>query len=326
MIPGLIAGDYEYGACHVDLPKLCKASGAGFVEDRAIGIDLSSRRVRLEGQTPLQYDLLSIDVGSQSAAPEFEVKQGGMPVLPVKPLERFLHEMQRLWLRAKAGGLTRLAVVGGGAAGAELALGLHYRMNRAGGKPVAVAIVSETRHLLPERQPAASRALEALCRARGIGLLLGGTAGMTERGLTLAGAGQVDAEAVIWSTGAAAPGWLRTTGLATDSRGFLAVNGCLQSTSHPDVYASGDCASQAEASLPRSGVTAVRQGGILAANLARALAGQTPRASRLSPHALAILNCGGGYGLASWRGATVQGRWVWRWKNRLDQRFMRRFA
>jgi len=324
MIPGLIAGEYEYRACHIALAPLAAAAGACFIVDRAIALDPSRRQVILQGGRLLEYDLLSLDIGSDSPPIPGEPADA-IEIVPAKPMEPFLQTMQALWARARKGGLNRMAVVGGGAAGVELALALHYRMNRASGTRVAMALVSDAHRLVPERGAATGQAVQRLCRRRGVALVLGAPADVSFRGVTVGGQGTLDAQAVIWATGAAAAQWIRNTGLATDAQGFVAINGSLQSRSHPEVFAAGDCASNADTPWPKSGVLAVRQGPVLAANLLRALAGHPLDAFRFSPHALAILNCGGRYALASWRGAALEGRWVWRWKHGLDRRFMRRF-
>lgn len=324
MIPGLIAGDYDYRACHIDLARPAASAGARFVQDRARTIDPSNRTVVLEGGPPVSYDVLSVNVGSTSASAARHADDGTF-IVPIRPIEQFLQSMQHLWLRARQGELSRLAVVGGGAAGAELGLALHYRMNRAGGQPVSVVIVSEARRLLAGRSAAASDAIERLCRARGVALALGASVEVSSRGVTLAG-GHLDAQAVVWATSADAYPWIAGTGLATDARGFIAVDACLQSISHKEVFAAGDCATSSGAPLPGSGMPAVRQGPALASNLRRALSGAPLKPHRVSPHALAVLNCGGRYALASWRGVALHGRWIWRWKNRLDRRFMARFV
>ena len=41
---------------------------------------------------------------------------------------------------------------------------------------------------------------------------------------------------------------------------------------------------------------------------------------------LALLATGQRRAVASWGSWTATGRWVWRWKDRIDRRFMRRFA
>jgi selenide, water dikinase len=325
MVPGLIAGDHDYRSCHIDVAKPAARAGARFVRDRVSGIDPVKRMLFLEAGPSVEYDLLSLDVGATSALSSRQLDDGTL-LVPVRPVDRFLLDIQQLWLRTKRGELSRVAIVGGGAAGVELALALHYRMNHAGGGAVGVALVSETRQLLPERGSAVSVAVERLCRSRGLALVLGAAASPHAAGVTLAGHARLDAQAVVWATGADPLPWLATTGLAIDERGFIAVDECLRSLSHPEVFAAGDCASIRGARLPKSGALAVRQGSALAANLRHALAGEPLEPHKTSAHALAILNCGGRHAFAVWRSLALQGRSVWHWKNRLDRRFMRRFS
>src|SRR5512134_539839 len=111
MIPGLIAGDYSRDQCHIDLAGLSAFSHARFLDDRAVGIDPLARSVALAaGGAPLEYDLLSIDIGSTSAgAPAAgETAQ----VVSVKPIDRFLLAVDALRGRARDGALERVAVVG----------------------------------------------------------------------------------------------------------------------------------------------------------------------------------------------------------------------
>ena len=75
---------------------------------------------------------------------------------------------------------------------------------------------------------------------------------------------------------------------------------------------------------PRNGVYAVRQGPVLAGNLAHALNGEALAAYRPQRHALALLADGQGGALLSWVGLTAEGALLGRWKDWLDRRFMRR--
>ena len=99
---------------------------------------------------------------------------------------------------------------------------------------------------------------------------------------------------VLWVTGVEAPAWPAQAGLATDPNGFIAVNGALQSVSHPDVFAAGDVAGQVGQQRPKSGVYAVRQGPALAANVRRHAIGRPLRSFRAQRHALAIIGLGVG--------------------------------
>ena len=45
MLPGYIAGHYDYDDCHIDLRKLAEFAGARFYRTEATGIDRQARRV-----------------------------------------------------------------------------------------------------------------------------------------------------------------------------------------------------------------------------------------------------------------------------------------
>ena len=77
------------------------------------------------------------------------------------------------------------------------------------------------------------------------------------------------ADAVLVTTGAAAPAWFRGTGLALDKDGFLAVGPTLQALNDPDVFGAGDCVTLTETPREKAGVFAVRAGPPLARNLRR---------------------------------------------------------
>jgi selenide,water dikinase len=132
-------------------------------------------------------------------------------------------------------------------------------------------------------------------------------------------------DATIWVTGASALPMLREGGLQTDARGFVLVDAALRSVSHPDVFAAGDCASLDGRPLPKSGVYAVRQAPVLASNLKRVVRGMPMLDYRPQRESLALLSCGAKYAIAS-RGAwSAEGRWVWRWKDWLDRRWIAKF-
>ena len=119
---------------------------------------------------------------------------------------------------------------------------------------------------------------------------------------------------------------LRESGLKTDARGFVLVDACLRSVSHPDVFAAGDTASLDGAALPKSGVYAVRQGVVLAENLKRVVRGMPMLDYVPQRDSLSLISCGAKYAIASRGGWTAEGRWVWWWKDWLDRRWIARFS
>jgi NADH dehydrogenase FAD-containing subunit len=113
-----------------------------------------------------------------------------------------------------------------------------------------------------------------------------------------------------------------------DAQGFVRIDAQLRSVSHPDIFASGDCASWAGAGLPKAGVHAVRMGPVLAANLRAALQGDAGalRTHRPQQHFLALLATADGRAIASRGPFGASGAWAWRWKDRIDRRFLAQFA
>ena len=108
----------------------------------------------------------------------------------------------------------------------------------------------------------------------------------------------------------------------------MLVDDHLRSISAAHVFAAGDCATLDSAPrTAKAGVYAVRMGPLLARALAAAVQGAPPP-ERFEPQArwLALVNTGDGRAIASYGPFAVEGAWAMRWKDRIDEAFIRRFA
>ena len=92
--------------------------------------------------------------------------------------------------------------------------------------------------------------------------------------------------------------------------------------SDPRVFAAGDIAAL-PSPRPKSGVFAVRAAPVLAQNLAAAMGVGAAREWTPQAHALYLLSTADGSAIAAWRSWSTSGRWVWRWKDWIDRRFVR---
>jgi len=298
MVPGVIAGHYALSEAQIDLARLARNAGAQLVTERVLRIDAAARRVELANGGTLAWDLLSLNLGS--------VPEGaGPPAIAVKPFDEFIARWRALLDEGRAA--PRIAVVGGGAGGVELAMAMKFALARRGG---GVVELFSDRFLF---KPAiAARIRNALGRLS-VPLHVGEAAGD-------------GFDAVFWVTGAAALPLLAASGLATDGRGFVCVDASLRSVSHPDVFAAGDTASIEGRAVPKSGVYAVRQGEVLAANLQNAVRGLPMRDYQPQVESLALISCGERYAIASRGRWSAEGRWAWRWKDWLDRRWISKFS
>ncbi len=312
MLPAVIRGEIPPAEAHIDLAPLAAAARTRLFMAEAEALDLAARRVLLaHGHPPLSFDLLSIDVGGLPAA-------APAAAIPVKPIGRFLAALAGL--ESTLPQAARIAVVGGGAGGVELALALARRFTLR----AAITLVSATAEVPAEAPPRARRIARAALDAARITLALGTPAEDFRNGrLHLRDGTTIPADAALWTTGVVGPPFLAASGLACDPSGAVRVAPTLESLSHPGIFAAGDCAAVAGSPRPKAGVWAVRAGPPLAANLRRAALGVKLRPWHPQPAALAILGLGGGRALA-WRGNrfVLSGRAVARWKEWLDRRWI----
>ena len=318
MVPGLVAGHYNVDDCVIPLAPLAARAKVKFIQSAACALDASARTVRLEDGQVLHYDVLSVDTGP--VMDRLAIPGAQEHALFVRPIEDFIVAWEELFALTQQQILS-VAVIGGGAAGVELALALQYRL----GERARLSLVTGGPPALPSHPPRVqARALRALKRS-GVTVLEDICTEIASSHVQLGRGMRLECDAAVLALGTGAPSWLRGSGLALDPLGFIATGATLQSTSHPEVFGAGDVASNATMPTPKSGVHAVRAGPPLALNLRRFIAAGRLQAHRPQGRSLNLLACGGRYAIASWGAWSAQGRWVWWWKNRIDREFVAKY-
>jgi nitrite reductase (NADH) large subunit len=233
LLPGFLAGSHGADALTVLSREWFDDHGVAAVfGDAARAIDLAGRRITLESGCALGYDRLVLATGGTVPVPAIP----GLDLRGVAML-RSLDDARQLRDLTAAGG--PVAVVGGGLLGLETAQSLRDL-----GLPVCV-IHRAARLLNRQLDATGAEYLARALRGRGIELVLGdapvalsGTGRVSDVDLT-SGA-RVPADTVVFATGTVAHDALaREAGLACSS-GVL-VDAAMRS-SHPDVFAIGECA------------------------------------------------------------------------------------
>jgi NADH dehydrogenase FAD-containing subunit len=311
MVPGYWAGHYRREELTVDLPALCAAAHATLHVSGASALDADNQFVTLGDGTRLDYALAALDIGSQSR---------GDDAADVRRYAVLLKPMTQASTPELSRAADGVVVVGGGAAGLELALCLRARTG------AATRLVSDAERVPAGASPRLAKAARAVLEEKGVELVRDRVTAIEEHRISLESGRELPRGLVVWATGPRAHAWLRASGAAVDAEGYVLVDDTLRSTSHASLFGAGDCVSFASGQpVKKAGVYSVREGPILLRNLRAALEGKPLQPYAAQPGFLSLLDVGDGTALGAWKGFVVRGRWVRRLKARIDRAFMARF-
>ena len=368
MIPGFVSGHYTLKECHIDLGRLVKFANARVILSSAIGIDSKTRRVELQSfrgfQRPsVPYDVLSINVGITPATSGIAGVEEF--TTPVKPISSFARKMEVILdgfvadycgeLHSDGAPPYRVAVVGGGAGGVELACALQYRLGHlvkercgisAGAAPRFQVVLVSKGPILGSSPPSVRGSILKLLSERDVRVIQSDV-GVTrvEKGVLYVGNKREPFEDCLWCTRASAPPWFANSDLRLDEEGYIVVDECLMASEAPEIsprrtdvassdagstrgviFGAGDCVTMAKSPRPKAGVYAVRAGPVISDNIFRVLDGEQPRSWTPQSTNLSIIACGDRYALMSKTWLSLQGGWVWTWKDHIDKRFMHMYG
>ena len=138
MLPGHIAGHYSSDTLEIDLVRLARFAGARLILSHATGIDKDARMIEVAGRGPVAYDVASIDIGitARMGIDGFDAHAVG-----AKPLDRYAAAWRSYLAAVKSGEKApKVAVIGGGVAGCELAMAMAHALRGADATPQVTVI------------------------------------------------------------------------------------------------------------------------------------------------------------------------------------------
>ncbi len=318
MVPGYLAHEYRREEIEVDLPRFCQSAGVRFLPSQVSLLNVHQRSLRIAGRPyELSYDLLSLNLGADAVDAEFPSH------FSLRPMARFLDRISALDELMTTGKHPKnLIVLGAGPSGCELAVALSRRY--AAQKP-GIHVFEKRSELLPQFSAGAGRWFLDRFSERGI-YFHSGTEPIVSATHVTWDDKKIEADAVMLAVTPRAPRLLKNCGLSLNDKGYVIVGASLQSVSHEDVFAAGDCSHfSPRPTIAKNGVYSVRMGEALFANLASRLQGYTLKPFRPQWRYLALFNGGSGQGLLARHRLSLAGRWTRRLKDRIDRGWMRSF-
>ncbi|MEB3294212.1 MAG: NAD(P)/FAD-dependent oxidoreductase [Synechococcales bacterium] len=216
-------------------------TGVRFIQTQVEAIDITQGQVQLAGQPSLTYDRLVLAMGGET--PMDWVPGAAEFAIPFRTLEDAYRLQERLGvLEQTQHDRIRVAIIGGGYSGVELACKLAERLGDRG----RLRLVELGDRILRNSPPFNRKAAEQALSDRGVFLdLETGVEQITAESLTLRYQDTVETLAVdlvLWTVGTQVAEVVRPLPLEKNARGQIRITPTLQVINHPEIFALGDLA------------------------------------------------------------------------------------
>ena len=272
----LVTGEMQTWEIAPPFEELLAETGVRFHQGQVTAIAIEDKQVHLKSSVSLGYDKLVIAMGGKTSLPTVPgVRDYALPFRNLEDAYR-LKERLRLLEQSPAEKI-RIAVVGGGYSGVELACKLGDRLGERG----RLRLIERGDTILKLSPEYNRKTAQDALADRGIWLdLETDITEITSDSLSLRYKGQIDTipvDIVLWTVGNDVSDLIRDLPLPHDKNGLLKTNHFLQVIDHPDIYALGDVAACEDATgqhLPATAQVAFQQSDYCAWNI---WAGETNR-------------------------------------------------
>jgi selenide,water dikinase len=320
MLPGYVAGHYALDELYIDLQALTEAAG-GTLHSTKVEAFTAATQTFTAGNEKHSYDIASFDIGIHSALPKRHAHVQG-----VKPLTEFAVTWQNFVTKCShSSNLKQIVVIGGGAAGVEVALAMAYRLQQVTGFWHQITIVEQGELLQAVSKHARQILLKALHAYKITLRPHSKVQHTTHKAVILESGDELPSDLTLITTGPKPYDWLTHTDVSL-TNGFISVKETLQTVTHQNLFAVGDCAHFVPQPLPKAGVYAVREVPILNFNIRSLLTTTKPIAYNPQPDYLKLISLGEKRALADKWGVVFRGKLLWQLKNAIDKRFVKRLS
>jgi NADH dehydrogenase len=237
----LLTGELQTWEIAPPYTELLAGTGVHFYQAAVAGIDVQSRQVQLQDGPELSYDRLVLALGGET--PLDIVPGAAEYAIPFRTIADAYRLEERLrTLEASDADKIRVAIVGAGYSGVELACKLADRLKERG-RLRLVELTDQILRSSPEfNREAAQKALED----RGVWIdLETKVEALGENTISLEYKGKVDTipvEVVLWTVGSKVAEVVQNLPLKHNPRGQLVITPTLQAIDYPEIFALGDLA------------------------------------------------------------------------------------
>ena len=265
----LLTGELQTWEIAPSFSELLADTNVRFVQGSVAEIDVRSPQVQLQDGQQFECDRLVLALGGETPMDKVPgCVDHAIPFRTINDAHRLQEKLRQL--EASDRDKIRIAIVGGGYSGVELACKLADRLGDRGRIRLIEASDNILRSSSEFNRSAGTRALEE----RGIWIDLETTVDRLETdSMSLKYKEQIDTlpvDIVLWTVGTAVSPIVRSLPLKQNKRGQLTTTQTLQAIDYPDIFVVGDladCEDANEKPVPSTAQAAIQQADYVAWNI-----------------------------------------------------------
>ncbi len=282
----LVTGEMQTWEIAPPFAELLADTSVKFYQARVTGIDIDAKLVQLDNYPDLAYDKLAIALGGKT--PLDIVPGAAEHAIPFRTIQNAYRLGERLReLEASNKEKIRVAIVGGGYSGVELACKLADRLGERG----RLRIIERGDKILKNSPEHNRETAQKALKSKKVWLdLETEVESLSSTEISLRYKGQVDSipvDLVLWTVGNTVSELIeKLSSLKHGRQGMLTTHSTLQVVDNPDIFALGDVADCQEATgqqLPTTAQVAFQQSDYCAWNIWASLTGRPMLPFRYQP-------------------------------------------
>lgn len=322
--PGVLSNQYPTGFGRIESTCLLKKVNGKFYRKKVTGIDIENKLVHLNDHKSITFDYLSINIGGYVSTNQIPGSSTfSFPIRPIESFWKFTESLHKLMENLPES--ISISIIGGGAAGVEIAGNVQQLIKSRGIIPI-ITLITKGDSILSQFSSSVSNKVSKLYKQRGINIRLNSKViEIKNNKVILDGNREHTCDFCVLTTGII-PNKIDLKGLLpTTDVGEFIVNPLLQCKDNPNIFASGDCNFFEVQPLWKSGYHAINQGPVLLKNLVALAEGSRLYAYKPSKKIITALNLGNGTGLLIYGKYSYLGKLSLRVKDIIEKRYINSF-
>jgi NADH dehydrogenase FAD-containing subunit len=326
---GLLCDYYKKEDVLINLEELCHSLDYEFVNKKAIKLYPELKKIILDDNEVILYDILVINVGAKTYIPHENENILNNCILS-RPLIEFydkIEQKEKDLIRINNNfpeKIIQVAVVGGGFCGYELAFCLNYRWKKILNQQLNITIYIKQKQ---SEITVTIAKLSQIARSKGISCVydrnivdIHENTLFTNKNIMIS-----PVDCVIWSASPRPSSFIQDSNLDLDENGWIIANTYLNALNYKNIFCCGDCITLEGFNLEKAGVYAVDESMIISDNIKSIINKRNLTKYYPKQNVLQLLTLGDNQAFGKKYNFTFYGKTMFMLKRLLDYNYMYRF-